>query len=136
MDDYAHNPAKIAATWQTVAETRPRVLGVWRPHGFGPLALMMDELVTVWKDVCRPDDRLYLLPVYDVGGTASRDVSSQDLAMKLSAAGVQVQVEENYESLLDTIRSDLVEGDAVVVMGARDPGLSRFAHSVGGDVTA
>ena len=130
IDDYAHNPAKIAATWRAVAETHARILGVWRPHGFGPLALMMDEFVEAWSEVSRPDDRLFLLPVYYVGGTASQEVSSEDLARRLQDMGVNVGVFSDYCCLRAEIKAAVCAGDAVVVMGARDPGLPRFAREL------
>jgi UDP-N-acetylmuramate--alanine ligase len=57
IDEYAHNPSKISAAWSTVAELSPRIFGVWRPHGFGPLALMFDELVDAFCRVCRTGAR-------------------------------------------------------------------------------
>jgi len=40
IDDYAHNPAKIRAAWGAMAASGRLVLGVWRPHGFSPLAAL------------------------------------------------------------------------------------------------
>jgi UDP-N-acetylmuramate--alanine ligase len=51
IDDYAHNPAKIRATWEAVAPYHKRVLAVWRPHGFGPLSNMFDDLKAVFREM-------------------------------------------------------------------------------------
>ena len=128
MDDYAHNPAKISAAWRTMAQLHRRVLGTWRPHGFGPLAAMRRELGDLFAAVCRPEDRLYLLPVYYVGGTATRAVTSDDLARDLRARGVRVETPPDYPALLAALKSEARAGDAVLFMGARDPELPRAAR--------
>lgn len=130
IDDYAHNPVKILATWRAASETAQRVVGVWRPHGFRPLAHMFDELVEAFSTACRRDDLLLLLPVFYAGGTAEATVDSRALAKALSARGVRAAVFDGYDALGAEVRGLLRNGDTLLVMGARDPGLSRFAHAV------
>ena len=132
IDDYAHNPAKIRATWKAVADVYPRVLGIWRPHGFGPLNLMMEELVNTFRDVCRPEDRIFLLPVYYAGGTATKSVSSNNLVQKLRQNNVIAEMTETYDELKVRLLAEAGPGDAVVFMGARDPEMPVFAKSISG----
>ena len=80
IDDYAHNPAKITAAWQAVKPFHKRVIAVWRPHGFGPLAMLADDLVSAFFSLLQPMDLLCLLPVYYAGGTAKRGLVRKDLA--------------------------------------------------------
>lgn len=133
MDDYAHNPAKLAASWRAAAETAERVHGYWRPHGYGPLALMKDDLVEAFAGVCRTGDRLFILPVYYAGGTASKTVTSEDLVRDLKARGVPAEFASNYAALERVLRSDWQAGDTVLGMGARDPELPRFARQLAGE---
>lgn len=130
IDDYAHNPAKIAASWRAVAESHPRVLGFWRPHGFGPLALMRQELTAAWKETCRPDDLVAVLPVYYVGGTAKMEFTSRDFVEQLCAAGVPAVHVASYEELGALLCSRARAGDAVLGMGARDPELPQFSRKL------
>ena len=127
IDDYAHNPAKIAASWRAVAETANHVYGYWRPHGFAPLALMKDELAEAFSEVCRPGDRLFLLPVFYAGGTAQRTMNSDDFAQILQARGVAAEAVSDYEELGRRLAGARA-GDAVLGMGARDPELPLFAR--------
>jgi UDP-N-acetylmuramate--alanine ligase len=127
-DDYAHNPAKITAAWQTVADGHRRVLGMWRPHGFAPLRQMRAELAAAFAAVCRSEDRLFLLPVYYAGGTATKAVDSAALAEDVAQRGVRVSLAPDYERLEDDIARLAAPGDAVLVMGARDPELPRCAR--------
>lgn len=126
IDDYAHNPAKIEAAWTTVAPHFKRILGVWRPHGFGPLSAMSNALVDLFPRLCADGSRLYLLPVYYAGGTAQGSVSSDDLAARLVQAGVAVEVCGSFDALERALIRDGQNGDAVLVMGARDPELPGF----------
>lgn len=127
IDDYAHNPAKIAASWRAVAETAARVHGFWRPHGYGPLALMKDELAEAFAAVCRPGDRLYLLPVFYAGGTANKTITSDEFAALLQARGVAAEAVPDYAVLADRLAAAQA-GDAILGMGARDPELPLFAR--------
>jgi len=130
FDDYAHNPAKITASWNAVAHSSGRVIGVWRPHGFGPLSLMFEELVTAFSQVMRPQDILFLLPVYYAGGTARGERTAEELARALAQKEKDARHVEGYEALEPRVRHVAREGDAILIMGARDPKLSSFARKL------
>jgi UDP-N-acetylmuramate--alanine ligase len=138
IDDYAHNPAKIQAAWQAVRQGSPqaaapyrkRVLAVWRPHGFKPLAVMMDELVHVISGLCEKDDRFYVLPVYDAGGTADRNIRSEMLVEKLKARNVPAEMAGDPEALATVLAAAARSGDAIMTLGARDPGLPALARRI------
>ena len=130
VDDYGHNPAKLAAAWAAVAAPGNRVLGAWRPHGFGPLRAMLEPLTEAFAAVCRAGDKLWLLPVYDAGGTADRTVNSDALAARLRARGVAVELAAGYEALGAEMARAARAGDTILVMGARDPELPGFARKM------
>ncbi len=130
IDDFAHNPAKIEAAWNAVAPYCRRVLAVWRPHGFGPLRSMRDDLAELFRRLCRQDDRLYLLPVYYAGGTAGAKENSDVLAGLLHDCGVNVVTVESLEAAAGIIASTAESGDVALIMGARDPDLPALAGKV------
>lgn len=129
-DDYAHNPAKIQAAWTAVRGAGRRVLGVWRPHGYGPLKAMMTELVEMFASTLHPDDHIYLLPVYYAGGTADRSIDSDQLVAHLLARGLPASLVRDYAQLTDTLTQIKRSGDAILCMGARDPDLPKFARTL------
>src|SRR6476661_4889447 len=87
IDDFAHNPDKIAATLATLRAHPGRLLIMFQPHGYGPLAKMGEELAEALAAGMDPDDRLYLPdPVYQ-GGTVDRTRGSDWLAARLSERG-------------------------------------------------
>ena len=128
IDDYAHNPAKIAASWRAAQEDGSRVLGIWRPHGFGPLKLMKDELRDALKRVMHPQDRLHVLPVFYAGGTAVKSYTAEEWVRALQTAGVDAVHVADYEALERSLMGGLRSGDTVLGMGARDPELPAFAR--------
>ena len=130
VDDYGHNPAKLAAAWTALSDPGRRILGAWRPHGYGPLRAMLEPLTDALAGVCRPDDRLWLLPVYDAGGTADRSIRSDALAARLRERGVAVEVAENLDALGAAMMRKVRPGDTILVMGARDPQLPVFARDM------
>jgi len=130
FDDYAHNPAKIAAAWHTVRHEGGCVLGVWRPHGYGPLRQMMDPLAAEFSGLHSGPDELVILPVYDAGGTADRSVSSEMLVERIHQAGGSTAYVMEPDDVPAWIAGQAREGDTVLVMGARDPGLPALAREI------
>jgi UDP-N-acetylmuramate--alanine ligase len=128
IDDYAHNPAKIGAAWDAVAPHYRRVLAVWRPHGFAPLALMLSELVRTFCACARPEDRIFILPVYFAGGTVKRAVTADTLVNALRERRVNAELAATYDDLRARIKDAVRSGDAVLWMGARDPDLAVNAR--------
>jgi UDP-N-acetylmuramate--alanine ligase len=134
VDDYAHNPEKLAAAWDTLATAFPAgVCAVWRPHGYTPLRKMMDALAKMFTRVCRPQDTLLLLPVYDAGGTADRSLNSDSLASLLREKSINVMTLETLEEAEAQMRGRALAGGALVTFGARDPGLPRLARRLAAD---
>lgn len=127
-DDYAHNPAKMAASWRAVRETAGRVLGFWRPHGFGPLNLMQRELADALAGAMGPADRLFVLPVYYAGGTARPVLTAEQWVGQLQARGMAAEHVADFDTLEACLRGLAGPRDAVLGMGARDPGLPQFAR--------
>jgi UDP-N-acetylmuramate--alanine ligase len=128
IDDYAHNPAKIGAAWDAVAPYYRRVLAVWRPHGFAPLALMLGELVQAFCARTKPTDRVFILPVYFAGGTVQQTVTADTLVNALRERGVCAELAATYDDLLARLKAVAQAGDVVLWMGARDPDLGVYAR--------
>jgi len=128
FDDYAHNPAKIAAAWKAVRVFANRVVGIWQPHGYGPLAHMYDELLDEFEGLWRAGDRVFVRPVFYAGGTADRTVSSGPFVVDLCQRGVEAEVLENDDAAMRRVVQGLGPGDVVLSMGARDPMLPDYAR--------
>ncbi len=127
IDDFAHNPDKIAATLKTLHAFDGRLLILFQPHGFGPLKLMKSEFIDGFAGLMREDDVLLMPePVY-YGGTTDRSVGSEDIASGVRAAGRQADALATRADCGDRIVEIAKPGDRIIVMGARDDTLSTFA---------
>jgi UDP-N-acetylmuramate-alanine ligase len=130
VDDFAHNPAKVAAALAAARLFKGRVRAFFQPHGFGPLRFMRKDLADAIVANVRTGDEVFIGDVYFAGGTATADVSSADLVADLRARGVAAERVETRATFAERLRSDLRAGDAVLLMGARDPSLAAFARAV------
>ncbi len=127
IDDFAHNPDKIAASLDTLAAHPERLLIVFQPHGYGPLAKMGDELAETFAKGMRAGDRLYLPdPVYQ-GGTVDKARGSDWLAEAIRAQDGDARHLPDRAAIGDALVADAATGDRIVIMGARDDTLSEFA---------
>lgn len=130
VDDFAHNPDKIAAALSTARARGRRILAVFQPHGFGPTRFLRDDLVAAFTRCLRPTDRLYLPEIYFAGGTVTRDISSRDIAAAVAARGVPALFTERRDDIVPSIAGEAREGDVILVMGARDPSLTDFCRRI------
>lgn len=130
VDDYAHNPVKIAAAVSAARGFSERILAVYQPHGFGPTRFLKDEYITLFRTVFRRQDALYLLPIYYAGGTAQRNICSEDIINGLGLVSFHAQTVGDRNELLTVLKSDARSGDCVLVMGARDPSLPSLVRKI------
>ncbi len=130
-DDFAHNPLKIESVWKTVAEKSERIIAYWKPHGFAPLAQMQNEFCETFAKMCRKNDKLFILPVYYVGGTTNQKIDSKMFVEILQKNGVPAEFCESYKDLDEKIANENPDQSTIILgMGARDPELPEFALSL------
>lgn len=130
IDDFGHNPEKIAATLRTLKAFPGRVLAFFQPHGFGPIQKMGAELAAVFVEILDADDLVILCdPVY-FGGTVDRSVGSDSIVEAISAAGRRAEHIASRQQCGERMVQLAQSGDRIVIMGARDDTLHGFAESI------
>ena len=130
IDDFGHNPEKVAATLDTLRRHPGRIIAFFQPHGFGPLRQMGTELATILATRLGPDDLTLLCdPVY-FGGTVDRSVSSEHVVAMIEAAGGHAEHIADRGACADRIVALARPGDRIVAMGARDDTLTVFARDI------
>ena len=130
IDDFAHNPDKIAATLATLRAQPGRLLIMFQPHGYGPLKKMGEPLAESLAEGMAPDDRLYLPdPVYQ-GGTVDKERGSDWLAEAVRAKGKRAEHISERTLVGDAIFTEAHSGDRILIMGARDDTLIDFARQL------
>jgi UDP-N-acetylmuramate--alanine ligase len=127
IDDFAHNPDKIAATLKAMHAFPGRLLIMFQPHGYGPLKLMREEFIDCFAKHMDGDDVLIMPdPVY-FGGTVDRAVTSEHIAAGVRAKGNQAVAFAERGACGDKLIELAEPGDRILIMGARDDTLSTFA---------
>jgi UDP-N-acetylmuramate--alanine ligase len=130
IDDFGHNPDKIAATLRTVNQFPGRVLVMFQPHGFGPLRNMRREFAECFAENLDAEDILLMpAPAY-FGGTVDRSVGSQDLAADIRALGRHAEALGDRAACGARLLKLAQPGDRILVMGARDDTLTTFAQEL------
>ncbi|MFT4025011.1 MAG: Mur ligase domain-containing protein [Flavihumibacter sp.] len=130
IDDYAHNPAKCAASIEACQPIAPRLIAWFQPHGYGPTRFLRADFVTEIARVLRPQDEIWMSEIFYAGGTATKDISANDLINDLKALGKNAYFTEHRSNLVADLRLHLTENCCLLLMGARDPSLEHFAEEV------
>lgn len=126
IDDFGHNPDKIAATLSALGAFPGRLLVFFQPHGYGPLKLMARELAESFARNLRPEDRLIVSDPAYFGGTTDKSIGSDALTTLVPHAEHIASRDECGARLIELARP----GDRIVVMGARDDSLTAFAQGL------
>jgi UDP-N-acetylmuramate--alanine ligase len=126
IDDFGHNPDKIAATLDTLHAFPGRLLVMFQPHGFRPLKLMREGFIDSFAEQLAPEDVLLMPePVY-YGGTVEREVGSADITTGVTAKGRRAEALPDRAACGERLLALARPGDRIVIMGARDDTLSTF----------
>lgn len=127
IDDFAHNPDKVAATLAAATALPGRLLVFFQPHGYGPLRQMGGELAAAFASGLRGEDRLWVCdPVY-FGGTVDRSVGSETLVAAIGDRAVHLP---ERTACGEAIITEARAGDRILVLGARDDTLTEFARTL------
>ena len=130
IDDFGHNPDKIAATLNTLKTHPGRIIAFFQPHGYGPLRQMGAELAETIAAKLGPDDLTLLCdPVY-YGGTVDQSEGSERIVRLIRQHGGAAEYLPSRDECAARIATLARPGDRVVIMGARDDTLSQFARDL------
>lgn len=130
VDDFAHNPAKIRAAVCAARTFAQRIIAIYQPHGFGPTRFLRNEYRELFGSLFTDKDTLCLLPIYYAGGTATKDISSQDLKNDQTGVPFTVMAPYSRDEVLSFLELHAKSGDCIIVMGARDPSLPVFVQKI------
>lgn len=130
IDDYAHNPAKCAASVSACQALASKVIAWFQPHGYGPTRFLRNEFVESLAAVMREEDEIWMSEIFYAGGAATRDISAADLIKDLGSKGVHAYFLPGRDALVDALKGHFTNDCVLLLMGARDPSLESFAHEV------
>lgn len=119
IDDFAHNPAEIAAAVQAARKASTRRFIVYQPHGFGPTSFTRDDLIEVFSNL-KENEFLFLDDIFYGGGTVSRDITSEEIVKTVRQRFKNAFYTGSRDEIVARISAEAESGDMVLVMGARD----------------
>ncbi|SFI89711.1 UDP-N-acetylmuramate--L-alanine ligase [Kaistella treverensis] len=130
IDDYAHNPAKCAASIKACQPLAKKVIAWFQPHGYGPTRFLKDDFIEEISAALRPQDEIWMSEIFYAGGTAVKDISANDLIEGIKNNGKNAHFIEDRNNLLKALQPELREGTLLLLMGARDPSLEMFCKNI------
>ncbi len=130
IDDYAHNPAKCAASIAACQPIAEKVIAWFQPHGYAPTRFLRKEFVDEISRTLRSQDEIWMSEIFYAGGTTEKNISAADLIEDIKENGRNAYFIEDRNDFLETVRPHLNENCVLLLMGARDPSLEDFASSV------
>jgi UDP-N-acetylmuramate--alanine ligase len=130
IDDYAHNPAKCAASIMACQPIAKKVIAWFQPHGYGPTRFLRNDFVKEIATALRPQDEIWMSEIFYAGGTAVKDISANDLINDIKALGKNAFFVEDRNNLLEKMRAHITDDCVLLLMGARDPGLEGFCKDL------
>ena len=130
VDDFAHNPVKCAAAIRSCQPVSEKVVAWFQPHGYTPTKFLRSDFVKEISEALRPQDEIWMSEIFYAGGTATKDISADDLIQDIKACGRNAYFVEDRNQFLGTVRNHLQKGNVLLMMGARDPSLENFSKTV------
>ncbi len=126
FDDYAHNPAKVAAAISgAVTGDAKRVIAVFQPHRYSRTELLAKEFATSFNQA----DLSILTGVYAAGEKPRQGVSSLNIFDAVIAQGYKnLLYIPDRDEINDYLMNILRPGDLVVFIGAGD--IWKVAHDL------
>jgi UDP-N-acetylmuramate--alanine ligase len=130
IDDYAHNPAKCAASIRACQAIAPKVIAWFQPHGYAPTKFLRNDFVEEISNALRPQDEIWMSEIFYAGGTTKKDISASDLVNDIREKGKKTFFVADRNDFLKAVRPHLTDNCVLLLMGARDPSLEEFAKKI------
>lgn len=130
IDDFAHNPDKMAATLAAAGASPGRLLLFFQPHGYGPLRQMGKELAAAFATGMRDGDKLFVSDPAYFGGSVARDDGATRLVANVFRTGRWAAHMAQRDRCAEAMLAFARPGDRIIILGARDDSLSDFARDI------
>lgn len=117
IDDYAHHPSEIKATLSAAKNVpHSRVWCVFQPHTYTRTLALLDEFTTAFADA----DKVVITDIYAAREKDTGLIHSRILAEKVAQTGKDCIYLSSFDSVVDYLNGNAMEGDIVLTMGAGD----------------
>ena len=126
VDDYAHHPRELSATFAAAAQAWPqrRVVCLFQPHRYSRTEAMLDD----FAQVLSTQQNLVLLEVYPAGEQANEAADGRALSHAIRVRGGEVIFSQDFEQASTVLLHQLQDSDVLLCLGAGDIG--RYARTI------
>jgi len=114
IDDYAHHPTEIQATYLAAKKINKNVVVVFQPHRYSRTKILMKEFIKVLSKI----NKLYILKTYPAGEKVLKNATSEKLFMKLSKGKNNVVFVDNENNLENYLNKHINQNGIILFMGA------------------
>jgi len=116
IEDYAHHPTEISATLEAARKGwKRRVVGVFQPHRYSRMSLLMDEFATSFNQA----DILISTEIYPAGEQPVPGITGKALCAEIQKFGHKgVFFEPELDGVVERVAALAQPGDIIIVMGA------------------
>ena len=115
-DDYAHHPTAVKGTLHALREqAKGEIYVAFHPHLYSRTRDLLDEFATAFVDA----DKVFIAPIYAAREVDDGSISSEILAERIRATGVDATALDSFELIEDALNK-AEEGDTIITMGAGD----------------
>lgn len=116
VDDYGHHPTEIQATLKAAKGLGyKRILVIFQPHRYSRTQAFLEDFASSFTDA----EKVWILDVFAASEMPIPGISGRRVAKEMSSKGVDVAYSPR-SSIVDTVLSELKEGDLLITMGAGD----------------
>ena len=118
VDDYAHNPAKLKATFSAVRQSyNRRIVAIFQPHRYQRVKHLAEEFSRSFYQT----DVLIVSSIYGAGEAPVEGVTAEKLARAIQAHGHRnVNYIPNKDEIVDALVQLVQPNDIVITVGAGD----------------
>ncbi len=111
IDDYAHHPTEIAATFDSVKKIKHNTVWcVFQPHTYTRTKALFDDFSKVLSRV----DRMIITDIYAAREKDTGEVSSKQLSDSIEGS---IYIKE-FSEIADFLKKNTSKGDIIITMGA------------------
>lgn len=130
IDDFAHNPDKVAASMSALKSYKGRLIVMFQPHGFAPMRMMGREIIEAFAKYLDKDDILLMPEIFFAGGNVKRDISSKDLIEYAKSKNINAEYFASRDDLEKYIIKIARPNDRIILMGARDNSITLLGYKI------
>ena len=115
FDDYAHHPTEINATALALKNKKfNKSWAVFQPHTYSRTKNLLDDFAKVLLNF----DNVIITDIYAAREKNVYDISSKDLADKLSSLGGNVKYISDFNDIVSFLKEHVNDNDVVLTIGA------------------